>query len=608
MTDKRYANLWIIEFDGSGHRPLTSGHHSNGSPRWSPDGSSIVFTADKDGTSQIYRRYMDTGQTVVLTNVQKSPGNLAWSPDGKSIAFTMNVPEKPRTIASMPEAPEGAEWAAPAKVIDRLVYRFDGRGYLNGYSHLFVVPAEGGTARQISSGDFNHSSQPVWTPDSKSIIMSVNRREDAELENRDSEIFEFSLADLSIKALTNRKGPDNVPAISPDGRHIAYTGYDDRYQGFQLTKLYVMNRNGSDSRVLVDDLDRSVRSVLWSGDGEGLLFQYDDMGVTKLGYVTLDGEHMDVAFRLGRGGYSVAKNGNFAFTYTFTDTPSDVAVGSVTGSETRVITAVNDDLFSHKQVGEVEEIWYESSLDGRKIHGWFIKPPDFDPSKKYPLIIGIHGGPFSNYGFRFDLEKQFMAAAGYIVLYTNPRGSTSYGEEFGNLIHHAYPGEDFHDLNSGVDAMVDKPFVDADNLFVTGGSGGGVLTCWMIGNTDRFRAAVSLYPVINWYSWTLTADIPITGVKYWFPGKPWENAEHYETRNLISKVGNVKTPTMLITGEEDWRCPISETEQYYAALKLQGVEAVMVRVPNEPHGVSRRPSHHVSKIQHIIGWFDEHKK
>jgi acylaminoacyl-peptidase len=283
-------------------------------------------------------------------------------------------------------------------------------------------------------------------------------------------------------------------------------------------------------------------------------------------------------------------------------------VGSISGSETRVITAVNDDLFSHKKLGDVEEIWYESSLDGRKIHGWFIKPPDFDPSKKYPLIIGIHGGPFSNYGFRFDLEKQFMAAAGYVVLYTNPRGSTSYGEEFGNLIHHAYPGDDFHDLNSGVDAMVEKPFIDSENLFVTGGSGGGVLTCWMIGNTDRFRAAVSLYPVINWYSWTLTADIPITGVKYWFPGNPWEHAEHYETRNLISKMDNVKTPTMLICGEEDWRCPISETEQYYAALKLQGVEAVMVRVPNEPHGVSRRPSHHISKIQHIIGWFDEHRK
>ncbi len=405
MTDKRYANLWIIAFDGSGHRPLTSGHHSDGSPRWSPDGSSIVYTSDKDGTSQIYRRFMDSGQTVVLTNVQKSPGNLAWSPDGKSIAFTMNVPEKPRTIASMPEAPEGAEWAAPVKVIDRLVYRFDGRGYLNGYSHLFVVPAEGGTARQISSGNFDHSSQPVWTPDSKSLIMSVNRREDAELENRDSEIYEFSIANLSIKALTNRKGPDSVPAVSPDGRNIAYTGYDDRYQGFQLTKLHVMNRDGSNSRVLVDDLDRSIRNVIWSGDGEGLLFQYDDMGVTKLGYATLDGEHMEVAVRLGRGGYSVAKNGNFAFTYTFTDTPSDLAVGSITGSETRVVTAVNDDLFSHKQLGEVEEIWYESSLDGRKIHGWFIKPPDFDPSKKYPLVIGIHGGPFSNYGFRFDLGK-----------------------------------------------------------------------------------------------------------------------------------------------------------------------------------------------------------
>jgi acylaminoacyl-peptidase len=608
MKDKRYSNLWIINFDGSGHRPLTSGHQNDGSPRWSPDGSQIIYTSNKEGSSQIYKRYMDTGQTVVLTNVQKSPGSLAWSPDAETIAFTMNVPEKPPAIAQMPPAPPGAEWAQPARVVDRLVYRYDKRGYLNGYRHLFVLPADGGTPRQLSVGNFDHASQPVWTPDGKCIVMSVNRREDAELENRDTEIYQFAVSDGAIKALSKRKGPDNGPVVSPDGKHIAYTGFDDRYQGFQLTNLYVMGRDGSNPRVLISNLDRSIRGALWSGDSRGLYFRYDDKGVSKLAYATLDGNHRTVAERLGRGAYTIARNGNFAFTYTWTDTPSDIAVGSLSNPDARVITAVNEDLFSYKKLGEVEEIWYESSHDGRKIHGWFIKPPDFDPSKKYPMIIGIHGGPFSNYGFRFNLEQQFMAASGYVVLYTNPRGSTSYGEEFGNLIHHAYPGKDFYDLNSGVDAMIAKGFIDEDRLYVTGGSGGGVLTCWMVGNTDRFRAAVSLYPVINWYSWSLTSDIQITGVKYWFPGYPWENAEHYETRNLLSKVGNVKTPTMLICGEHDWRCPISETEQYYAALKLRGVEAVMVRVPNEPHGISQRPSHHISKIQHIIGWFDKHNK
>jgi acylaminoacyl-peptidase len=271
-----------------------------------------------------------------------------------------------------------------------------------------------------------------------------------------------------------------------------------------------------------------------------------------------------------------------------------------------MITGLNDDLFAGKRLGEVEEIWYESSLDKRKIHGWIIKPPDFDSSKKYPLILEIHGGPFANYGDRFDIEKQVWAAKGYVVLYTNPRGSTSYGAEFGNLIHHKYPGDDFYDLNSGVDAVLAKGYIDPKRLYVTGGSGGGVLTCWMIGRTPRFRAAVSAYPVINWYSFVLTADISDFVARYWFPGFPWDHVEHYEKRSLLSVVKNVSTPTMVITGEEDYRTPMSESEQYYQALQLRNVESVLVRVPGEPHGIRRRPSHWMSKMAHIVGWFDQH--
>ena len=223
-------------------------------------------------------------------------------------------------------------------------------------------------------------------------------------------------------------------------------------------------------------------------------------------------------------------------------------------------------------------------------------------------MLEIHGGPISNYGDRFSAEVQLYATAGYIVVYSNPRGSTGYGEEFGNLIHHAYPGDDFYDLNSGVDAVIAKGYVDTENLFVAGGSGGGVLTCWMIGRSDRFRAAVPYYPVINWYSWVLTADIASFGVNYWFPGPPWEHAEHYMQRSLLSVVQNVQTPTLIITGEEDYRTPMPESEQYYTALKLRKVEAALVRIPGEPHGTRRRPSHHLSKILHIVAWFDQHQK
>ena len=623
MTDRNYSNLWIVNFDGTDHRPLTTGNYSDSSPRWAPDGTRIIFISDRDAAPQIYLRWMDTGQTAKLTNLQQAPSGVAWSPDGKWISFAALVPGSPRVVAPLPPAPPGAKWADPPTVVDRVVYRFNGPGYLKpGYVHLFVIPAEGGTPRQISSGNFHHggvgfqSGEAVWTPDGKYLIVSANRREDFEYEPLDTEVYEFAVADGAVKALTSRRGPDAGPQVSPDGKLIAYLGFDDRYQGYQVTKLYLMNRDGSNPRVFTGALDRDPSNPRWAADSRGLYFRYDDQGTTYLAVVTLDGKIRQVTRHLGGAGsayggpgsYSAAANGNYAFTYSTPSVPMDIAVGNPASAEVRVLTAVNEDLLTGKKLGEVEEIWYNSSKDNRRVQGWLVKPPHFDPAKKHPLILEIHGGPFANYGDRFDIEKQMWAAKGYVVLYTNPRGSTSYGEEFGNLIHHAYPGDDFFDLNSGVDAAIGKGYVDPEQLYVTGGSGGGVLTCWMIGRSPRFRAAVSAYPVINWYSFVLTADIPVFVIKYWFPGPPWEHMEHYMQRSLLSLISNVKTPTMVITGEEDYRTPMSESEQYYEALKLRKVEAVLVRVPGEPHGIRRRPSHHVAKILNIVGWFDQHKK
>jgi acylaminoacyl-peptidase len=645
MNDQRHSNLWIINADGSGHRPLTTGNFNDSSPRWSPDGTQLLYISNRDGRAQIYRRFMDSGESAKVTNLTTGPGGVGWSPDGKWISFTAHVEDKPASIIDMPKPPEGAKWAEPAKVIDRLVYRFNGPGYLKpGYAQLFVVPADGGTPRQVSSGKFHHAgpisfaSEAVWTPDGKHLIMSLNRRDNHETEPLNSEIYEYAVADGAVKALTNRKGPDGDVAISPDGKRIAYTGFDDRYQGYQVRKLYVMNRDGSDARLLSGNLDRDVVSPRWTPKSNGVLFMSADKGNTGLYVVTLDGSIQKLASNLGSGtsaygggaAYSVAiKNPTIALTHTRPDRPGDIAVwtekaqylsGAVavvegpprpkaadSDSRITVVTNVNEGLLSGRTLGQVQEIWYESSKDKRKIHGWIMKPPGFDPSKKYPLILEIHGGPFANYGDRFDLEKQLMAAKGYVVLYTNPRGSTSYGQEFGNLIHHAYPGDDFDDLNSGVDAMLAKGYIDADRLYVTGGSGGGVLTCWMIGRTNRFRAAVTVYPVINWYSFVLTADIGGWIHKYWFPGLPWDHVEHYEKRSLLSVVKNVKTPTMVLTGELDFRTPMSDSEQYYQALKMLGVETVLVRVPDEPHGISVRPSHHMSKVLHIVTWFEKHK-
>lgn len=613
MTDRHRSNLWMVAADGSTHRALTTGGENDGSPRWSPDGSRLLYVSTRDGSTQLWVRWLDTGQEARLTTLTRGPGSLSWSPDGRWIAFTQFVPvhEPTGLDVQLPDMPEGAEWTPAPRVVDDIAYRADGQGYLeDGYTHVFVVPAEGGTPRDLTPGPYDVGS-PAWTPDGSALIVSSNHRDDRELEAQDSELWELSVADGTLTRLTDRYGPDGSPAVSPDGSLIAYTGYDDHLQGYQVARLYIMNRDGSGGHELAASLDRDVGGLTWAADGQGLFFQYDDEGDTRIGYVTLEGDVAELADGLGGtsygrpyggGSFTVARNGTFAYTRTSPSRPADVGVGR-RGGQVRTVTDLNEDLLAHKRLGQVEELWWESSYDGRRVQGWLVTPPGFDPSRSYPLVLEIHGGPFSNYGPRFAAEIQLYAAAGNLVLYTNPRGSTSYGEEFGNLIHHAYPGHDYEDLMSGVDAVIDRGIVDTDHLYVTGGSGGGVLTAWIVGKTDRFRAAVVQKPVINWSSFVLHADgIPFFA-RYWFGAKPWEDPEQYWSRSPLSLAGNVTTPTMLIDGEQDYRTPISETEQYYAAMKLQGVPTMMVRIAQSGHNISARPSNMIRKVAYVLAWF-----
>jgi len=612
MTDRTRGRLWILDVDGGLHRPLTSGDANETTPRWSPDGTRLLYVAGGEGTPQLWIRYMDSGQVARLTQLTRAPAGLSWSPDGRSIAFTMLVPEEPEPFVKPPGKPDGATWADPPRVITKMLYRADGSGFReDAYRHVFLLSAEGGTPRRITDGPYDHGT-PVWTPDSALLIFSANRREDRDDQPRNSELYRVPAAGGEILALTDRYGPDNSPAVSRDGNWIAWTGYDDRHQGYQRDRLYVMKLDGSGRREIVADFDRSIRSPQWAADGNSIFFQYNDRGNGKIGRVSLSGKNEEVASdrggSIGRpyggGTYTLSDNDRFAYTWTRPDAPAEVAVGGV--DRPGRLTHLNDDLLPHRDLAAVEELWFESSHDGRRVQGWLAKPPNFDPSKKYPLILEIHGGPFADYGDRFSAEVQLYAAAGHLVLYINPRGSTSYGEEFGNLIHHAYPGNDYDDLMSGVDAVIAKGIVDEERLFVTGGSGGGVLTAWIVGKTGRFRAAVVAKPVIHWASFALTADMYNVFWKYWFPGPPWEHYEHYWKRSPLSLVGNVTTPTMLLTGEEDWRTPIAESEQYYQALQLRGVDTALVRIPGASHGIASRPSRLIAKVAHILKWFETH--
>ena len=375
--------------------------------------------------------------------------------------------------------------------------------------------------------------------------------------------------------------------------------------------------------VLGGEFDRSVESPVWAPDGNGLYFNYDDRGHGQLGHINFDSDVREVAKDVGGtsigrpyqgGSYSASNNGVLAFTWTSPDHPAEVAVvrpfEKAKAEKAKVLTLLNADLLEQRTLGKVEEFWFETSLESHKIQAWLMTPPDFDPKakdKKYPLILEIHGGPYANYGWRFSAEMQMYAAAGYVVLYVNPRGSTSYGQKFAELIHHNYPGEDYDDLMKAVDVVLERGFVDPDRLFVTGGSGGGVLTAWVVGKTGRFRAAVSAKPVINWYSFALTTDAYPYFWQYWFASYPWEAPADYHKRSPISLVGNVTTPTMLLTGEQDHRTPITQSEEFYQALKLRGIDTALVRIPEASHAIVKRPSNLMNKVAHILKWFEIHE-
>ena len=617
MTDKARKNIWLLGVNNGEHRPLLSGLDNYDTPVWSPKDDRIAYVSNAEGSYQLYVRWLDTGQTARLSNLSAKPSAVSWSPDGQWLAFTLFVEEKRSPLAKMPAKPTGAEWAEPVKEIEAVTYRSDGAGFLKvGHKQIFVIPADGGSARQLTRGSYNYAGPLSWSQDGGKIFFSSNLREDWEYSPGESDIYSVEVASGVIEQLTDRVGPDSRPLLSPNGKMLAYLGNDDRKMGHNPSDLYIMDLASGNISVLTQSLDRSVADMQWAGDSKYLWIQYDDHGLGRIGKVSTAGKltKTDLTVTgtsLGRpyssGSFSVSPSGSIALTVGGIQRPADIAV-SDNGNPARQLTALNDDLLNHKTLAEVERITWRSSHDGLEIEGWLMTPPNFDVSKQYPMILEIHGGPHTAYGPNFSAEAQLYAAAGYVVLYANPRGSTSYGDEFANAIHRNYPGYDYDDLMSGVDAVLERGFVDENNLFVTGGSGGGVLTAWIVGKTDRFRAAVVAKPVINWASFVLSADFAIYFSQYWFDKQPWEDIESYWKLSPLSLVGNVNTPTMLLTGEADYRTPMSETEQYYQALKHRKIDTMMVRIPGASHSIYKRPSNLIAKVNNILAWFERYRR
>ena len=633
--DDYETTLWIAPTSGGASRQLTSGPRDSGA-QWSPDGKTLAFlrATEKDGKPQppqVYLLSLEGGEARALTEMPKGASNPVWSPDGHSIAFSsITLPEDFEKKVDAVES--------DVRVITRAQYRENGEGYVDPDrpTHIWVVDvpriaAGPQKSRALTTGEFSES-DTTWSPDGGKIYFTSDRNKEPYYEPPQRAIYVVSATGGAMQKVTAIDGPVYQISVSPNGRRLAFVGEINRGEGVvqrsysepdlfvaatepgstpkNLTVQYDFDIAGSVQGDQAPPRGGGVSPPVWSADGGSIFVKTSEQGRVNLERVDSEtgkveavtkGDHTIISYSATPDGSKMA---------VLLSTPTNIGdvflVNSASG-KMEPVTHVNAELFTRLSLTEPETIWYKS-FDGRRIQAWVQRPPDFQAGKKYPLILDIHGGPHSAYGYVFDHEFQWMAAKGYVVLYPNPRGSTSYGQEFGNIIQYHYPGDDFKDLMAGVDELIARGWVDPEKLGVTGGSGGGVLTNWTVGHTDRFKAAVSQRSIADWTGFWYTADFS-QFTPFWFRGAPWQQEADFKERSPITYIERVHTPLMLIEGEADFRTPPADGgEQMFRALKYLRRPVVMVRFPGESHELSRsgKPSHRVERLQHIVAWFDKY--
>jgi dipeptidyl aminopeptidase/acylaminoacyl peptidase len=626
--------IWLAPADGSEPpRAFTSGQDSN--PRWSPDGSRLAFnrSVEKDGRpqpGQIWMISLRGGEARALTDLPKGAGAAAWSPDGKTIAFTSTTSDKDLAKKdARPEPGKDEERESDVRVITRAIYRFNGPGYLDAtrLSHVWAVDAAGEgipKPRRVTTGAFAEENVS-WSPDGQRIYYTSTPVKEPYYSEPDANVYSVPASGGEAVKAADVEGAIGDYALSPDGKRIALVASLNRRPtrsydqpdlfvaevgptavATNLTAEYDYDVDGAATGDQRAPRGAAPSAPLWAKDA--LIVKAAEKGRVGLRRVDLATKKVEPVTSGDEEVMSYTASADARVVAMVVSTPTvvgDLHVLDTASGQRRQLTRFNDALFAELELTPPEELWY-TSFDGRKIHTLVQKPPRYEASQKYPLILNIHGGPHAAYGYTFFHEMQWMAAKGYVVIYPNPRGSTSYGQEFGNVIQYRYPGDDYKDLMAGVDELVKRGVADPKRLGVTGGSGGGVLTNWAITQTDRFAAAVSQRSIADWASWWYTADFTLFTPR-WFRGAPFEQAADFAARSAISLVGRVKTPLMLIEGEVDWRTPAAGGgEQMFRALKYLKKPTVMVRFPDESHELSRsgRPWHRVERLQHLVGWFD----
>ena len=621
QTDRRITEWWLASVGKASldKRLLIPSQVGASGLAWAPDGKRIAYVAPFLGKPQLWVMDVTEGVGRPITSGAVAPRSPVWSPDGTRIAFIARVEAPMPKVPGMPEKPAGATWAPEPRVITDWQYRTNDGGYIKaGADHLFVVVASGGTATQLTKGDADQIEGGAdWAPDGQSLVYAAAVRPGNDRIAGETDLYRIGAAGGTPERLTDIDGGERGPQLSPDGRWLAWTGCPRTTKFYCQPALWLRPVAGGTPTNLTAALDRPVGDFRWTPDGKALHVLYGDAGYTRVARLPVNGGASRMAvpaiggtrlYLPSSGGAWDEGAGVHGFTTVEADRPA--ALGVMKAGKMIGRIDFNEGWRAEKQIGAMERLTWKAP-DGLTIEGWIQYPPDFDPARKWPVALEIHGGPNGDYGPYFSITHQLYAAAGYVVLWSNPRGSTGYGEKFANGITPEYggeyPGPDHDDLMAGVDEVLKRPWADARNQFIGGGSGGGVLTTFATAKTGRFNAAAALRPVTDWSIQGLTSDLTALTMGNWVVGNPWDNRDLYWRRSTFSLVGKVNTPTILITGEADYRTPIAQTEAYYQALLTRGVPAMMVRLPEANHGMGR-PSQWLQSNLAVIDWYNRYLK
>ncbi len=627
--DKYRSHIWLVPADGSvAPRQFTFGEIKDRAPRWSPDGKFVAFVSDrnKEKKDQLYLISITGGEAQRLTDDAMNPSAPLRSLDGNMLAYTSKI------VTKESKAANDARDDSDVKVYTRLNYKSNDEGLWDySWRQICVLQIAHGKARQLTRGNYNHTS-PAWSPDSKTIVFAANRTTKADAKNI-NDLWSVPAGGGALKRLTRRKGPAVAPAFSPDGKWIAFVGHQNEYENVTEAGVYVIPSTGSGARggnaiKVTDGFDRTYGGALasdlrspdhapaaptWSKDGKTIYFIATDGGTSNIYAVSSKGGAVKLVTRGDHHifGHSFARAANrFAFVASDALNPNDVFVSSANGVAKR-ITRVNDQTMANVQLSKPERFIVPRE-DGWTVEGWLMKPLGWKAGRKYPAVLEIHGGPHSAYGATFFHEFQVLCAQGYAVIFTNPRGSAGCGQEFSKCTRRDWGGGDYRDVMAALDFALKKYlWIDAKRCGVAGGSYGGYLTSWIVTHTQRFKAAVSMRALNNWYSFYGTSDIGHHFASEWYVGgEPWNNAEEYLQHSPIAHVANCKTPTLILHSEKDFRCPIEQGEQFYIALKKLGVPTEFVRFPDETHELSRsgKPKHRQERLERIVEWFKRYLK